>query len=353
MKILDKYIGKTIVSSILMVLLILMGVDSFLELATELKDIGKGGFHLSQALLNVPLTLPTDMYELFPMAALIGSLMGLSKLANQSELIVMSAAGMSRGQIIFAMLQTAVVLLLLISLVGEGLAPIAQRYAKETKTIALSAGKTLKTASGVWFRDGNNFIFVRDILWDNHLNDITRYQFNKDKKLAAISHADHGLYEKGGWYFHHVVQSELLPDHIKSRSFESQRWDINVDKRLLGIFNARADQMSLPKLYTYIDYRHKNDLGTGLYEFSFWKRLIQPIATLVMIFLAVPFIFGLLWNVSMGLRVVMGVIVGFSFYILNQFFGPMSQVYQIPVLIAALLPTVTFAVFGVFLLWLK
>lgn len=353
MNILNKYIGKVIITSVLMVLLTLLGVESFLDLASELKDVGKGNFHFFQALINVPLMLPTDMYELFPMAALIGSLIGLGKLANQSELIVMSAAGVSRWQIIRAMLQAAALLLLIVSLIGEGLAPKAQQFAKDSKTVALSGGKTLKTASGVWFRDGNNFIFVRDILFGNHLYDVTRYKFNEDKKLSVISHADHGLYENNGWSFQNVVQSEIFSDHIKSQNFETQRWDINVDKRLLGISNTHADQMSLPKLYAYILYRHHNDLGAGLYEFAFWKRLIQPIATLVMILLAVPFIFGPLRTVSMGLRIVTGVIVGFSFYILNQFFGPMSQVYQIPAVLAALLPTVTFALLGTFLLLLK
>lgn len=353
MKILNKYIGKCIISSVLVVLLTLVGVESFLELASELKDVGKGSFSFIHALTNVPFMLPTDIYELFPMAALIGSLMGLGKLANQSELIVMSAAGMSRWQIIRAMLQAAAILLILVSVIGEGLAPKAQQYAKDSKTIAMSAGKTLKTASGVWFRDGDNYIFVRDILAGNQFYDITRYKFNNQKKLAVVSHADRGGYEKGGWYFHNVTQSEILGDHIKSAKFIVEKWNINVDKRLLGISNVRADQMSLFKLYAYIRYRHQNDLGAGSYEFAFWKRLIQPIATIVMIFLAVPFIFGPLRTVSMGLRIVTGVIVGFSFYILNQFFGPISQVYQIPAIFAALLPTITFAMLGTFLLFLK
>lgn len=353
MTILNKYIGMTIIGSILMVLLTLIGIESFLELASELKDVGKGNFHFWHALMTVPLILPTDLYELFPMAALIGSLIGLGKLANQSELIVMSAAGMSKWQVIFCMLQAALLLLVVISLVGEGLAPIAQKLAKDTKTIAVSSGKTLKTASGVWFRDGSNFIFVKEIVAGNRLQDITRYKLGNDNRLIMVSHAETGEYQHAGWYFHQVKQSLLFDDHIKSATFSSQHWDINVDKRLLGISNMRPDQMTLPKLYAYIHYRQQNDLGAGLYEFAFWKRLMQPVATLVMIFLAVPFIFGPLRTVSMGLRVVTGVIVGFSFYILNQFFGPISQVYQIPAMLAALLPTITFAILGTFLLFLK
>lgn len=353
MKILNKYISKIIFSSVLLVLLVLLGIESFLELASELKDVGKGNFHFLQALMNVPLILPTDIYELFPMAALIGSLMGLGRLANQSELIVMSAAGMSKWNVIQYLLQATLIMLILVSIVGELIAPKTAHYAKDFKTMAVSAGQTLKTASGVWFRDGDNFIFIRDVLFGNQLYDITRYKFDDDKKLVVASHAEKGIYENGHWVFYIVSQSAIYKDHIVSHTFPKQQWNILLDKRLLGVSNQNPNQMTLKKLYSYIRYRHQNDLGAGTYEFAFWKRIIQPFSSLVMVFLAVPFIFGPLRTVSMGLRVVTGVVVGFSFYILNQFFGPMSQVYQIPVILAAILPTITFAILGIFLLFLK
>jgi lipopolysaccharide export system permease protein len=353
MIILNKYIGKNIISSVLLVLLTLVGIESFLELASELKDVGKGTFHFLHALVDVPLILPTDIYELFPMAALIGSLIGLGRLASQSELIVMSAAGMSKWQIIRAMLNASLLLIVFVSIIGEVLAPKAQQIAKDTKTVAMSVGQTLNTASGVWLRDGNNFIFIRDIDRGNRLKDISCYQFDRNKNLSVISHAQEGAFQNDGWYFYNVQQSELLNKKIKSAFFNVQKWQIQLDKRLLGISNARPGEMTLTKLYSYIKYRHQNNLGAGLYEFAFWKRIIQPISTLVMILLAVPFIFGPLRTVSMGLRIVTGIIMGFSFYILNQFFGPMSLVYQIPAVIAAILPTFTFGLLGTFLLFLK
>lgn len=353
MNIIDRYIGRSIIASVLMVLLVLLGIESFLEFASALKDVGKGGYNFLSAVLNVPLVLPTDLYELFPMAALMGSLVGLGRLANQSELIVMSAAGMSRWQIIRAMLLAAFLLLIFVSVVGEVIAPKAQKFAKETKAAAITGGQSLATASGVWFRDGHNFIFVRDILYGRRLNDVTRYFIDDNKKLTVASHAREGNYENGHWLFNDVEESQIYRDHVTSKKFAKQAWNIHLDERLLGVSNVHPDQMSLRKLQAYIQYRHQNDLGAGAYEFAFWKRLMQPLSTLVMIFLAVPFIFGPLRSVSMGLRIVTGIIVGFSFYILNQFFGPISQVYQIPAFLAALLPTLTFAGIGALLLCLK
>lgn len=352
MKILNQYIGKSLIGSILTVLLVLLGVESFIELAGELKDIGKGNFHITQAILNVPLMLPTDIYQLFPMAALIGSLMGLGKLASQSELIVMAAAGLSRIQIIRAMLQSALLLLIFVSLIGEVIAPRTQNLSRHSKLQAIASGQTIKTAAGFWFRENNNFVVVNDVL-DNQLLGITRFKFDDIQQLRVVSHADKALFEKGQWNFYNVGQSEIFRDHIVSTTLPVQKWDIHLDKRLLGVSTDRPEEMTLTKLYGYIHYRQKNDLEAGLYEFEFWKRLLQPFATLVMIFIAVPFIFGPLRSVSMGLRILAGVIVGFGFYIMNQFFGPLSLVYQIPALFAALLPTVTFAILGTFLLFLK
>jgi lipopolysaccharide export system permease protein len=353
MRLLSNYIAKVVLSSVLLVLVVLLGVESFLELAAELRDVGKGHYNITQALLMVPLMLPTDIYQLFPVAALIGSLLGLGKLANQSELIVMLAAGVSKMQIIRALLKVTIILLLIVSISGAWLAPYTQHRARHLKAIALSSGQTLSTNSGVWFRDGSNFIFIRDILMGNELRDITRYAFDDAKKLHLASHADRGAYQQGRWIFEHVTQSRIFDDHITSQYFPLQEWNISLDKRLLGISNVKPDQMSLTKLHSFITFRHQNGLDAGLYEFEFWKRLLQPFATVVMIFLAVPFIFGPLRTVSMGLRILSGVIVGFGFYIMNQFFGPLSLVYQIPAFLAAALPTILFAFLGSFLLFLK
>lgn len=353
MSMLSRYISRIIISSILLVLLILLGVESFLELATELKDVGKGSFTFFQALMNVPFVLPTDLYELFPMAALIGSMIGLGKLANQSELVVIMAAGVSKWTITRYLLQSAFILLIAVSIIGEFVAPKATYYARDFKAMAISGGQALKTGSGVWFRDGDNFIFIKDIHSGNRLANIIRYKFDKDARLIVTSHAEDGSYQKGRWIFSKVKESNIFHDHITSRFLPTQQWDIKLDKRLLGVSNQNPNQMTLLKLYSYLRYRHQNDLGTGVYEFAFWKRIMQPFSSLVMVFLAIPFIFGPLRSVTMGLRVLTGVMIGIGFYIFNQFLAPLSQVYQIPGMFAAMFPTIIFAIMGAFLLFLK
>jgi lipopolysaccharide export system permease protein len=218
----------------------------------------------------------------------------------------------------------------------------------------MSGGQSIKTSDGIWYRDNNDFIFIKEIAANNELRNIARYRVNTKMQLILTSFAEKGHYENGQWLFYNINQTNIENNnHIVSKKIAKQSWGITLDKNLLGLTKLTPDQMSLNKLKAYLQFRHHNGLTAGLYEFEFWKRLIQPIATMVMIFLAIPFIFGPLRSSSMGFRIVAGVIVGFSFYVMNQFFGPLSLVCQIPAFISALLPTLLFALIGGFLLFLK
>lgn len=353
MNILSRYIIKNILSAIILVLLTLIGVEIFLELVSELKDLGRGNYTILAVLLNVPLFLPADIYQLFPIAALIGSLIGLGKLASQNELVVMGAAGVSRLKITLAVLNCALIMLFFVTILGEVVAPKAIDTVKYRKMVALSGGQTLRTKTGIWIRQGNDFVFIKEILGNNHMSEVTRYQFDQQQRLKLASFAEHGEYQNGKWLLQQINQTQFENDNVISQHLPRQWWRFGLDRKLLGITNLMPDQMTLTKLYAYIHYSHQNKQASGIYEFNFWKRLIQPLSTLVMIFLAVPFIFGPLRSANMGLRMVIGVIVGFCFYIMNQFLGPFSLVYQVPALVAAMLPSLIFAIIGGFLLFLR
>ena len=348
--ILSRYINKQIIKSILMVLLLLVGIQSFIQLAAQLQDVGKGEYGWGLAFLFVPLMLPSDIYELFPMAALIGSLIALGRLASRSELIVMRTSGLSKAQIVRSVLMGAFILLIFITLVGEWLGPMARDKALTFKNEALSNGQTLSIKNGMWVKDHRNFLHIRNILSATQISGVTRYGFDKNHKLILASYASLGQYENGRWTFYDVDQSEIFFDHVKKQHFKEQKWPFKIDPSHLGIHEVDPNQLSFLQLNDYIHFRKHSGFGVGIFEFVFWKRVFQPLATLVMILLAVPFIFGPLRSVPMGPRIVLGVIIGFVFYILNQFFGPFSLVYQLPPVVAAAAPIILFALVGFYLL---
>ena len=119
---------------------------------------------------------------------------------------------------------------------------------------------------------------------------------------------------------------------------------------MMGLIDIEPSQQSLPQLYQSVQFRKVIGQDAGPFEFAFWRRLMLPFATLVMILLAVPIVDGPLRTVTMGVRIVAGISVGFVFYMLNQFLGPMSLIYQVPPVIAAVMPVLVFALIGGYLI---
>lgn len=351
MNILDRYIARNIIVATLLALLVLIGMQSFMLFVAELRDIGVKNYGLLQALIYVPLQLPSSVYAFFPIAGIIGCLMALGRLASNSELIVMRAAGVSIAKITWAVLKTGILMLIVMTLIGEWLAPAAQHKGQMRKTIAMSGGQTLNTMQGTWVRDGNNFIYIHQILPNGKLQNITRYEFAANHHLILASYAQTGTYQDGQWIFNNVDESSLAKDHISSNHYPQQKWNVTFNPKLLRMATLDSGQLSLPHLYHYIQYLKTTDQASSKTQFAFWQRMFQPIATLIMICLGVPFVFGPLRTVTMGLRILAGIVVGFGFYMLNQFFGPLSMVFQLPPLLAAALPAVLFAVGGGILLW--
>lgn len=354
----DCYLGKIVIGAIFLVVLILLGFEAFIEFTREFPDIGNGSYGLPQVLAYVPMILPTDVYQLFPMAGLLGCVIGLGLLASHSELIVMRAAGVSVAHITLTVLKAAVLLSIVVLFMGEIVAPFLQHKATVSKAEAISGGQAMLTRQGIWLKDRNNFVHVQSVSSYEHLHGITRYSFDEENQLQLLSFAASADYEDGQWVFRDIVQTDLSAandnnktnNKVTTTHFAEQRWGLQLKPRLLDLTSMSAEQKSLPELSRYIKSLKQSGLNAASYEFGFWQRVFQPLTILVMIVLAIPFVFGPLRTATMGLRMLIGTMVGFVFYIFNQFIGPFSIVYQIPPLIAALSPTVIFAICGWILL---
>jgi lipopolysaccharide export system permease protein len=295
MKILQRHIGVTIIMTTLFVLLVLIGLQIFIAFINELGDIGVGNYGLWQALQYIILTLPNNIYSFFPMAGLLGSLIGLGYLASNRELVVMRTSGFSILQIIYAILGAAIILLIIATFIGEVLGPQANKLAELKKEYAKTNVQVSTTMHGLWIKKNNDFIYIQDIL---------------------------------------------------SNKLDQQTWNINANLNLLSSSYIDPATISIAKLDKIIHFRKSNGLTIQQYSFVFWQRVLQPFATLVMIFLAIPFIFGPLRSVTMGLRILTGISVGFSFYLLNQIIGSISLVYQIPPFLSAICPSIFFLGIG-------
>lgn len=345
------YLWKSILVAIALVLSLFVGIEFIFSLANEIRYVGTGDYTTLHAISFILLSMPQQIAQLFPMATLVGTLLGLGILASRSELIVMRSSGLSVGDIIIAVLKLALILAVLVWFVGEWVAPKAEKMAHYQKSTNLSSGQALRTKHGTWMRDGDNFIHIQAIYAGQHLEGITLYQFDKDMHLQKASFANHADYKDDHWVLHDIQETSFEENKTSRRKITKLDWHSQIDPQILNIVGVKdLDELSLPGLWQTIQYRKANELDANPYKLAFWQKILRPIATLVMMFLAIPFVFGPLRSATMGLRMLVGVLVGFIFYTFNQLFGPLTLVYQMPPLIGACLPTLLFFIAGLFFL---
>ncbi|MBX3708790.1 MAG: LPS export ABC transporter permease LptG [Gammaproteobacteria bacterium] len=348
-KILERYIAKTIILTTGLVALIVMSVLFLMSLLGEVKSIGEGDYGLREVIFYVLLRLPSELYHFSPLLILLGSIIGLSILSSYRELSVMRSSGFSVRKIMMSVLSIALLLILCISFVGEWLGPRLSYEAVVRKENAKNSGQAVVTAAGIWLHIENNFIHVRQIVDRQLLNGVTRYQFDDNHHLKAAYYAEKLSLQNNHWRMSDVVKTTFYHQHTKSTSYPELEWDLKFNANLLNIGLIDPSEMSLFKLAKFAHYLQQNELQASEYQFNFWQRVFQPVASLVMIFLAIPFVLGAFSTSAMGLRIIIGILTGFAFFILNAMLGQLCVVYQIPAILAALLPPVIFAAFGVIL----
>lgn len=343
MKILDYYIGKTILSSTLLTLLVLTGISALFRFIEQLKSVGKGDYDALHAALFTMYSMPTDIEVFFPMGALIGGLTGLGVLASSSELIVMQAAGMSRFNIVQSVMKAALVMIVAVMIIGEWVAPSAQKVAREIRAQAISGGSLISAQQGVWAKDGSSFVNIGVVEDTGKLNTITIYNFNDDLILKGITNASSGIFQEDAWLLSGVTQLTMTDDAILKSAQKELMWQSSLTPDKLGVVTIkRPEYLAIKDLVDYLDYLEANKQDSGRYELAFWRKISQPFTIAVMLFMALSFIFGPLRSVTMGARILLGIITGFAFYMTNQIFGPISLVYQLPPVIGALLPSLLF-----------
>ncbi|MFA5960652.1 MAG: LPS export ABC transporter permease LptG [Tatlockia sp.] len=349
MKLLERYIAKNVLSAIGLVTLMLAGLQIFILFVNELDDLGKAEYSIWQAALYVFLQTPYQVYLFFPMASLIGCLVGLGIMANHRELVVMRAAGMSIGQVTIAVLKVAALIILLVTVIGETFVPKIAHYANDRKIQALSGGQTLRTAKGVWIRHENDFIFIATIL-PNTLHFVYQFRFDASDHLKLARKIDHIVYSDNHWQAYDVAETHFYAEKTASTRTASMPWDVGIRPNILSVSGSLPDEMTLKQLGQFIRAQKISHQSVISYQIDYWQRIIQPLTTVIMMVLAIPFIFGPLRSSTMGSKLLTGIMVGFGFYIMNKFLGPVSQVLQWPPEIATMGPTALFAVLGIYLM---
>ncbi|OWF84050.1 lipopolysaccharide ABC transporter permease LptG [Yersinia kristensenii] len=349
--VLDRYIGRTILNTILMTLFMLVSLSGIIKFVDQLRKVGQGEYSAVSAGMYTLLSIPKDIEIFFPMAALLGALLGLGTLATRSELVVMQASGFTRMQIAASVMKTAIPLVLLTMAIGEWVAPQGEQMARNFRAQQMYGGSLLSTQTGLWAKDGSDFIYIKRVSGDNELTGVNIYHFDKQDRLLSVRYAATATFEGNLWRLSQVDESDLSnPNKVTGSQTLTGEWKTNLTPEKLGVVAMNPDSLSISGLHDYSKYLRQSGQESSRYELNMWGKIFAPFSVAVMMLMALSFIFGPLRSVPMGVRVVTGIFFGFVFYVLDQIFGPLSLVYSIPPVIGALLPSILFLLISVYLL---
>ncbi len=354
MKIIGRYLQQEIINHILFIMLALISMFSFFDLIQELDSIGRGSYGMGKALLFVLLSAPGHVYEVVPVAVLIGTLYALAQLGRNSELVVLRVSGISMSALGLVLLRVGVVFAVLTFLVGELITPLSEKTAQRMRIKATDSVVAQDFRSGLWVKDGNSFVNIEDVLPDAGLLNIHIYEFDPDFRLRMISNAKSGNFEAGRWDLRDVTQISFSGNKILSEQFPQAFWQSVIRPELLNVLLVVPEKMSAWNLYFYIRHLSENHQKTTRHQIALWSKMVYPVACVVMVVLALPF--GFLQQRSGGIsaKLFAGIMLGISYQVLNRLFIHIGLLNDWPPAMSATVPTLMYLATGLGMLaWME
>ena len=347
MNLLARYLSGQVLVASGFVLLALMVLFAFFDVLQELGSLGRNNYGLGQVVVVVLLNIPGHLYEILPVAALIGTLFALSRLVGNSEYAVMRVSGLSNWRVagIFAVI--GIVLSMLVLVLGEYAAPWSEQAAQRYKLSATRSVVAQQFRSGLWVKDGSSFINVREVMPDNTLRGVEIYGFNADGRLDWIRAADQARWQNGqSWELQQVVETRFDADGIRADRRERQNWQSVLTPDILSVLLVAPEKMSARTLWRYVAHLKENGQKATRYEFALWSKFISPFVIPIMMLIAMPFAIQGPRTGGTSSKIFIGILVGLGFYLLSRLFGHLGLLNDWPVILVSGLPLLIFLAFA-------
>lgn len=351
MNLLERYVWKNLLFSILIAWLSLVMLDAFFSYINELGETDPGTrYGASQALTYIIYSLPRRLYEQFPYAVLIGSLMGLGNLAAHSEITAMRAAGVAINKIVFMTMKLGLVLALFVFAMGEWVTPRTEAHAHAYK-VKMQQRQLALSENGAWLKNDHRILHIRKVWSKQKLDGISIYEVDlKAGKLTRIVKAKYATYDGEQWQLEQVLERELLERSIHIQRHATMTIPDLFPPNLLEVATVTPEQLPAKDLAEFIQHQRDNSLSSARFELEFWKHFTTPLSTLVMLILAAPLVFGFQRNAGTGQRVFIGIMIGVIYLLTDRMISRSGLIYGLPPLLSALLPLLLFSGIGLFML---
>ena len=357
MKIFTRYFWQETSINILMIMLGLLAMFSFFDLIQELDSLGRGNYDISKMLVFVLLSIPGHIYDVVPVAVLVGMMYSLGTLARNSELVVMRVSGLSILNIGYILIKVGLLFTVVTFLVGELITPFSEKMAQRMRIKATDSVIAQDFKSGLWVKDGKSFVNVETVLPDASLLNIHIYEFDENFKLRSVSIAKKADYVNESWSLSEVTQTKyntfktIEKNNIQTQFFNQANWKSSIRPELLNVLLVAPEKMSAWNLYSFINHLAANKQKTTRYDVALWSKMIYPLACMVMVILALPFGFLQQRSNSTSAKIFIGVMLGVVYQIMNRVFTHLGVLNDWPPLMSAIAPTILFLIAGLSLLF--
>jgi len=389
MTVLQRYFAVSIIQSVAFVAVAFLGLISFMDLSGELPSVGKGGYDFQNALMYVLLQVPGNVYQVMPVAALIGTIYTLSQFASSSEFTIMRASSMSTRMAAAMVFKVGILFVLVAFVFGELITPRTAPLAERVRLAAKGSTLSAEFRSGMWTKDsihsdgvkgpviGTRFFNVRQIRPDGTLVDVRLYEFDPNMRMRALITAGGGTYSgNNNWRLTKVSQtlfsnSRELPapgsprpegqslqaafgqetSAVSTRTLESLDLASEITPKILSVSRSDPERMSANELAVYTRHLAENRQETERFKVAFWKKLIDPLSILVLMALALPFAYLHTRSGGVSLKIFVGIMIGVSFLLLNALFSHLGVLTALPAFFTAAAPSMLFSLLAIGALW--
>ncbi|MDK2123090.1 LPS export ABC transporter permease LptG [Parachitinimonas caeni] len=356
MKILARYLLGNVLRATAGALFALLALLSFFDVVHELQNVGHGSYTVVRLIVFIVLSAPVHVYELMPIASLLGGLWALSQLVASSEYTVMRTGGWSVASVIGNLTLTGLVCAGITLATGEFLAPQAERAAQQMRLAATGSFVAKDFRSGFWARDGDSFVNIGEVLPDATLRAVKIFRFDVQRRLSSITWAGSGYFDSGSknWRLNNVTTLTFGSRDASMTAAGEIAWRSSMlSPDMLSALLVRPEQMSLQSLVSYIDHLKRNGQKTSRHEIALWSKIAYPLGCIAMLILALPFANSQRRSGGVGIKLFIGVMLGLAFFLLNQLCSYMGLLYDWPPILAAATPGAIAISAALGLLWLQ
>ena len=339
MNILDRYIVSRILALTALVMAVIIALAVLFTFIAEQGDTGTGHYGSADAFWFAVLSVPQQAWELLPIGALIGSMLGLGGLAAGSELTVARASGVSVRRLALSVFIAGVLLIGIELILGELLAPPLQQVARQQKAFARFSDASFPGGSA-WVRDGNQILDVEHGQDGETLGGMLIFELSADHHLLAVGRA--ARYLAGSdhhWLLRGYAESRFAGGAVKATSQGARMLDSNVSGQFLRLAMSEPGELANGALWSLIRYYRANSLDPKPYLFAFWSRIARTCAIAFAVLLAIPFVLGPMRSSGTGARLLAGLLLGLGFFFLQRFIESGTVVFDLNPVLLAWLPT--------------